>query len=141
MRKNVVQKKVSQPVNQVSKVHVPLYVKETIDVIINKMSYDDVAKKYNRTKNQVYWLSSKCGRVKFQELWKRYDHSRKTKSKMNIPFYMIIASEALINNCTIEQIANIYKKSVSSIKKIFNTSLKKNLTYMWELMNKQGFTK
>ena len=117
-------------------INIPMFVKQAIDIYINKLSYDDVAKKYNRTKQQVMWLNSKSIKMQLNELWWLGHERNGSRLKVNqsAPLYMQMAADILVNNMTLADVAKKYHKSKKTVNLLLN-QLKQKIPYMWNLMN------
>ena len=131
-----------KPIVKSEKLHnlkkTPLHVSMAMDVYANQLSYKEVADKYKRSKDQVYWLFSKSVKSNFKSLWDIWHNAKKQKKEFNVPFYMKVAAEVVINNKSFEDIATEYNKSLRSVKQVVSTSIKNKLPYIWQLMANNG---
>lgn len=117
---------------------IPLYVRIAMDLYVNQMPIADVAKKYNRTRQQIYWLNAKSIKHRLPEIW-NFGHQQTSKLRLTAeaPRYMQIAT-SLLNNESIDDIAKKYNKTTSYVKRIISTSIKDKIPCMYKLIKSRG---
>lgn len=117
-----------------AKKKLPLHVKVAIDLYINKLSFVDVANKYNRTRRQISWLNAKSIKSNLNDIW-QFGHkkSRYLQITQDAPLYMQVAAER-IDGTSVADIARKHNKTATYIKRIISTSIKKKLPYLYQFI-------
>ena len=89
----------------------PTYAKVAFDLYFNHLDINEVAKKYNRTTQQIKWLISKCVRPNLFPMWKKIIQSFHNKKITYRPFYTQVAIYMCQNNANKIEVMEKYNCS------------------------------